>query len=67
MNILEQCRDRIRYSAARQPLLLIPQDRLDEFLADAYEACKGKKRLDGVPWRCVPHTTGSPAVIDLAD
>ena len=67
VNLLELSRERIATSAARKPLLLIPQDRLDDFLDVAYEACNGRKSLDGVPWRCVPQASGTPVVIDLDD
>lgn len=68
--LVDHARELIRYSAARKPLLLVPEDKLDQFLQ---ETCGGvllldlHNRFDGVPFRCARHMFGDLAVIDMAD
>lgn len=65
MSILTHCNELIRYSAARKPLLLIPKDKLDEFLREVAGDVLMKKV--SAPWRCAATMTGAPFVVDMQE
>ncbi len=65
MTLFDHCLELTRYSAARKPLLLIPMDRLDEFLEQLAGGMQVRKV--SIPWRCAATMTGSPFVVDMQD
>jgi len=68
MTLVEEARDRLKYTGARKPLLVIGEDKLTQFLTETCDRhpplIDDKKRFDGVPFRCVPSMKGM-YVLDL--
>lgn len=72
MSIVAQCRELIKYSAARQPVLVIPESRFDEFMQATCNTgfcpslLDAQGKFDGTLVRCLPNMAGDPQVIDAA-
>lgn len=66
MSLVQTARELLKYTGARQPMLLVSGEKLDEWMEEAYPLLDNQKQFDGVPFRCVRSMRESLHVIDMA-